>query len=300
MAWDSDEVIEYYLQNARKMDPIYAGRLTMGMRKEIPFKDHKPVRVLVNMPRKERRSKAVYINIHGGAFAEGDAVTMDSFCQTVADALGILVCNLNYTLFPESYFPYPIQELDALYRYLIGNANKLGIDPERIAVGGFSAGATIAFGHEIQLLEKGDEGYRCILGGYPMTSGRPEDVDTNSGYAATANQLSQAMDMAMGEWINKPICSCLLAPDDILQKIKGAIIFYCGRDSLGSMGRKFALRLVNNGVPTYVREFANAYHGFLEVNRPDYFMPDARKNEEQKKYCSEAEKFLIDGLSIML
>ena len=98
------------------MAPLYQARSPIGTRKEIPFEGHKPVRVIVNYPRRTTGNDLypVYINVHGGAFAEGDAVTMDSFCQKVADELGILVINLNYRLFPEAYFPYPVQELDVL------------------------------------------------------------------------------------------------------------------------------------------------------------------------------------------
>ncbi|MGI6057359.1 MAG: alpha/beta hydrolase fold domain-containing protein [Bilifractor sp.] len=302
MGYDPQKVIDFYKLNAEKMAPLYQARSPIGTRKEIPFEGHKPVRVIVNYPRRTIGNDLypVYINVHGGAFAEGDAVTMDSFCQKVADELGILVINLNYRLFPEAYFPYPVQELDAVYRYVKENVVKLKIDTSRIAAGGFSAGATIVFGHEVSLIQKGEEGYKCILGGYPMTSGRHEDVDNDSEYAAATNELSAAMDLAMGKWIDNSMCSSLHASNEIIQKIKGAVIVFCGKDSLGKMGRDFALRLVSNGVPCFVREFRNAYHGFIEVNRPDYFMPDERKTEEQLKYCKEAEQFLINGLSVLL
>ena len=71
--------------------------------------------------------------------------------------------------------------------------------------------------------------------------------------------------------------------------------------SIGAkQGKKFAKRLVDCGVPLYFREYEKAYHGFVEVNRPDYFEEDARKTPEQQILTEKAEEFIIQGLADML
>ncbi len=301
MAYSREEIEQFYRRNAAKMEPLYRERPTIGRKMEIAWDGHAPVRVILNYPKNNRKEKyPVLINVHGGAFAEGDAVTMDSFCQRVADDLGILVVNLNYRLYPEVSYPYPVDEADQVCKELKAKAEEFHVDADNIAIGGFSAGATIAFGSEIRALQNGEEGYRCIFGCYPMTSGRHEDVEMDSPYAAAGGELGAAMDFAMEGWTEDPVCTSLLAGDDILRKIKGAVIVTCGKDSLGRMGRSFAARLAENGVKLFYQEFENAYHGFVEVNRPDFFLPDDRKNPEQAAYTEEAEKFMIDGLARML
>ena len=299
---DERKVIEFYNSESERMKSLYSNRSIQGKRGIIPWgsPDHDDIQVIWNRPLTGlQQNSPVLINIHGGAFAEGSAVTMDSFCQKVADSLKILVVNLDYKLFPEVTYPYPVEETSVVHEYLIKKADLLSIDPDRIAVCGFSAGATIAFGSELELLQRGDKGYRCIVGGYPMTSGRSEDEE-QCPYEATNDLLSMAMKMSMNGMENDPICSCLLANDAILKKIEEVIICTCGKDSLHSMGNDFAKRLVHNGVPLLYRDYKNALHGFIEVNEPSYFLPDERKNDEQLGYALDAEDFIIKGLSIML
>lgn len=299
MGFSTDYIVGFYRKRAAEMAALYDQRKTSGERRTIPFPEHKAVRVLVNHPRKPldcSNGIPVYINLHGGAFAEGSAVLMDSFCQNVADALGIVVVNLDYRLFPEVYYPYPVEELNTVYDWLCGLTGPERIDTSRICVGGFSAGATIALGSATELIRHGRRGYCCVVGCYPMTSGRKEDVDSSSPYAATEGELSAAMDLSMGEYTDKPICSPLLEEDEYIRQIKSAVMITCGRDSLGEMGRRYVQRLKDNGVPLLYKEYPDALHGFVEVNQPDYFFPDERKSADQRQMAESAEQFIISGL----
>ena len=58
--------------------------------------------------------------------------------------------------------------------------------------------------------------------------------------------------------------------------------------------------LDKNGVPVLFRKYKKALHGFVEVNRPDYFPDDSRKTPEQAALSDEAEEFMINGLNMLL
>lgn len=91
MAYSREEIEQFYRRNAEKMEPLYRERPTIGRKMEIAWDGHAPVRVILNYPKNNRKEKyPVLINVHGGAFAEGDAVTMDSFCQRVADRKSVV------------------------------------------------------------------------------------------------------------------------------------------------------------------------------------------------------------------
>lgn len=258
------------------------------------------VEAFINYPvEDERQSYPVVFNLHGGAFADGDAVTLDSFCQMLADRMGVMVVNLNYKLFPEVKYPYPVEETVAVLQYIRNNAELLKADKSEIGACGFSAGASIAFGAEVQLLEKKEKGFDFLIGAYPMTSGRMEDVDENSPFQATDEILTDAMLYAMNGVEDSPVCSCLLAEDDILRKFPPTILFTCGKDSLGPMGRSFAGKLAENGVTVISKCFPDALHGFVEVNRPDFIFPDDRKNDVQEKYTKDAENFICMGMDLL-
>lgn len=92
----------------------------------------------------EQRSAAALFWIHGGGFLIGTAALDDRACAEVARDLGILVVSAEYRLSPEHPFPLPLDDCLAGWRWLRANADRFGIDPARIAIGGQSAGGALA------------------------------------------------------------------------------------------------------------------------------------------------------------
>lgn len=301
MGITNQELLQKLFEKQSAMQKLYDTKTTIGKLLEIPRVDESPVKVLLNYPtQKTEEPLPVFLNMHGGAFIEGDALTMDSYCQKLADRLGILVVNVNYKLFPEKAFPYQIEEIEAVKEYLILHQDEMGIDGKRIGLGGFSAGATLSLGVVIKSIQEGTGGYRCCVLGYPMTSALMEDQDKDSDFPVGNEEMVQAMNLFTNGEEKNPRVSARYAEKEILEQMKGVVIFSCGKDSLGKQGKEFAEKLVSYGVPVFFKEYKEAYHGFLEVNRPDYFPEDPRKNEEQLGFTKDAEELIISGLKYML
>ncbi|MFF3377863.1 alpha/beta hydrolase [Streptomyces sp. NPDC002680] len=89
-------------------------------------------------------SGAALLWVHGGGYVIGDALQDEVFCSATAQALGIVVVSANYRLAPEHPFPAALDDAFAAWEWLGKSAGSLGIDRERVAVGGGSAGAGIA------------------------------------------------------------------------------------------------------------------------------------------------------------
>ncbi|WP_405725430.1 alpha/beta hydrolase [Streptomyces sp. NBC_01537] len=89
-------------------------------------------------------SGAALLWVHGGGYVIGDVVQDDAFCSATAHELGIVVVSTNYRLAPEHPFPAPLDDVLDAWQWLQKAAGTLGVDPERIAVGGSSAGAGLA------------------------------------------------------------------------------------------------------------------------------------------------------------
>ncbi|EFV12298.1 alpha/beta hydrolase [Segniliparus rugosus] len=81
---------------------------------------------------------------HGGGWVIGSLDTHDELCAYLAAASGIRVLSVDYRLAPEHQFPAAVLDADAAYRFARERAEELGADPGRIAVGGDSAGGTLA------------------------------------------------------------------------------------------------------------------------------------------------------------
>jgi acetyl esterase len=86
----------------------------------------------------------VLLYLHGGGFTIGSLETHDSLCRQLALRSGAAVLSLDYRLAPEHRFPAAVDDTWAAIRWLAEAADSLGLDGRRLAVGGDSAGGTLA------------------------------------------------------------------------------------------------------------------------------------------------------------
>ncbi|ROW07543.1 hypothetical protein VPNG_07059 [Cytospora leucostoma] len=85
-----------------------------------------------------------YLDFHGGGFVIGNLDTDRVFCRNVAQSVGCIVVNVEYRTSPEYPHPTPIMDSFDALKWVVKEADSLGIDASRLAVGGFSAGGCIA------------------------------------------------------------------------------------------------------------------------------------------------------------
>ena len=102
----------------------------------------RPVRIY--RPRGERRPGPALLFIHGGGFVVGGLDSHDTPCRELAARAECTVISLDYRLAPEHRFPAAADDSLAAFRALVEEADTLGIDRERIAIGGDSAGGNLS------------------------------------------------------------------------------------------------------------------------------------------------------------
>jgi acetyl esterase/lipase len=100
-----------------------------------------PVPVRIYRP---HQAQGAIIWLHGGGFVMGDLDTEHPWAARLADGAGAVVISVGYRLAPENRFPAAVDDAYAALTWAAEHAAELGIDPERIAVGGHSAGAGLA------------------------------------------------------------------------------------------------------------------------------------------------------------
>ncbi len=86
----------------------------------------------------------VLIYIHGGGFAGGDIPFKANNCRYFAEQSGAVVVNVQYRLAPETLFPGPVEDCMGVLDWVYENAAMLGVNKEKIAISGDSAGGTLA------------------------------------------------------------------------------------------------------------------------------------------------------------
>jgi acetyl esterase/lipase len=79
---------------------------------------------------------------HGGGWVEGSAAKIADYSTMLAHE-GYTVASLDYSLAPGAHYPVPVRQANAALLYMRDNASRYGGDPDRIVLGGDSAGAQI-------------------------------------------------------------------------------------------------------------------------------------------------------------
>lgn len=277
----------------------YASRQLTGERRAIPRAEKNPVDTIWYRPEAAMGQKLpVILNLHGGGFTDCDAVQTGSLCRTMADALDALVINVNYKKAPECPYPYAIEEVCDLIAYLIENAQSLDIDPERIAVSGESAGASLATAVAMKLANETDIALKCQVLVYPCSDLTGDYLPKRLPYDEWLSYCIRAY--CGDENPHHPYLCHMAAPDAMLEKMCPAVFVTCELDFLGNQADLYAQRLIDNFVPVSVKRFKGALHGFLEVNRPDWGELDERITPEQDRLAREAEAYMIQQLRVYL
>ncbi|HYH66454.1 MAG TPA: alpha/beta hydrolase [Urbifossiella sp.] len=123
---------------------------------------------------------------HGGAWRLGTRAQLGWVIEALA-AKGYVVASASYRLAPKHQFPAPLDDVRAAVKYVRANAKKLNADPDRVAVGGFSAGAHLAMlaAFDPAAPPAGEEplAAKCVIDFFGPTdlslfSASPELVDT--------------------------------------------------------------------------------------------------------------------------
>jgi acetyl esterase/lipase len=85
-----------------------------------------------------------FIFFHGGGMVAGSIATHDRIAAALAEATGCRLISVDYRLAPEHKFPAGVEDAIAATEFVARHAASLGIDAEKLVIGGDSAGATLA------------------------------------------------------------------------------------------------------------------------------------------------------------
>ncbi len=233
----------------------------------VPATDGTPLPARLYAPSHDRLPVLLYL--HGGGFVIGGLETHDSLCRQLALRSGGAVLALDYRLAPEHRYPTAVDDTWAALHWLAGpGAAALGLDGSRIAVGGDSAGGTLA---TVAALHARDTGLRLALQ-LLITPGTAAHQDTPShrlfanGFLLDAANVSWFFDHYIdhhhrSDWRFAP----LLADD--LDGVAPAWVLLAECDPLVDEGIAYADRLRMAGVPVDLELVRGMTHDFIKMGR---------------------------------
>ncbi len=113
---------------------------------------------------------------HGGGWVIGDLDSHDPPCRLLASSAGVRVLSVDYRLAPEHRYPAAADDAHAAFKDIHANAASYGADPDRIAVGGDSAGGNIATVCALRAVADGGPAPAFQLLIYPVTNNSSTDT----------------------------------------------------------------------------------------------------------------------------
>ncbi|CCH72194.1 alpha/beta hydrolase [Nostocoides australiense] len=208
------------------------------------------------------------VYFHGGGWVLGDVDTHDPTCRLLCGLGHVAVLNVGYRLAPEHRFPAAVDDAVAAFRWAHEHAEQLGLDPERIAVGGDSAGGNLAAVVAQVTHREGGPMPAYQLLGVPVTqlgaTTRSRELFGEGYFLTKAN-----MDWYEANYLGPDgdpsdvRASPLLAHD--LAGLPPAYVAVAGFDPLRDEGIAYAEKMRAAGVDVTVRVHEDAVHPMLTM-----------------------------------
>jgi len=226
-------------------------------------------RVMVRLHRpNEAATLPVLVWLHGGGWVFSSIDTHDRLGREYAAASGMAVVMVEYGLAPEAKFPQALLEAEGVVKALAENAEIWGIDPQRIFIGGDSAGGNLALGTALKLRDTQGPALRGILGVYPVTEARcatPSYSEFSEGFGLSLATMRAYWDLYLRDPIDAlhPLASPLRAD---LTGLPPCLIQLAALDVLRDDGAMLAEALARAGVQVEIETVPGVLHGFMRLS----------------------------------
>ncbi len=229
------------------------------------------VRVLVYLPTPAQEALPVLLWLHGGGYIMGSANADDPMVKSIISAIGCAVVSVDYRLAPETPYPGPLEDCYAALKWVSTHANQLGIDPNRIAVGGSSAGGGLSAALALMARDRGEFPLMFQFLIAPMIDDRTVNLANPHPYTGEfiwtpeANRFgwTSLLGQEPGGTDISPYAAAARAEN--LEGLPATFINVGAIDLFLEEDMDYARRLMRAGVPTELHVYPGAYHGFRMV-----------------------------------
>ncbi|WP_156448362.1 alpha/beta hydrolase [Mycobacterium sp. NAZ190054] len=243
--WDELREVRAAAAASIQSEPSTVSDVAIAGGRSVPIRIHLPT---------AEPPVGVLLEIHGGGFYMGSAAGSDTANRRLADTLGIAVVSVDYRLAPEHPWPSAPEDCETAALWLVDEAERR-FGTTRLAVGGFSAGATLAMVTLLRLRDRGVTGFCSAVlqfGTYDLAAQTPAGRQIADEYfldayaGAAPDRTHPHVSPIFADLTGLPPVLIVVGSDDILLE-----------DNLAMAARLSAARVDVN-----LRIFPDSPHGF--------------------------------------
>ncbi|WP_126650787.1 alpha/beta hydrolase [Chryseobacterium aureum] len=220
-----------------------------------------PVRIYRPLGKIQQSSALMYI--HGGWFIAGGYETHDAVVRKLANTTGSVVIFIDYRLAPEHPFPAGLNDCIEGIKWVLENAESLGIDPDKIGIIGDSAGGALSTAVSTQLGKQ----FKFQILIYPAVDNQLNSkswetyengpvLNKQGGIEAWAGYLPE-------EEKENPLAIPVLIKD--FEETPPTLIILAEHDPLLDDGKQLAENMKNAGVELTTSFYKDMVHGFMHM-----------------------------------
>jgi acetyl esterase/lipase len=246
------------------------------------------LRILIIDPAPGAKGRPAFLHTHGGGYVARSAALAVPFLQTAAQACNCVVVSVDYRLAPETRFPGSLEDNYTALRWLYTNADSLGVDRKRIAIGGESAGGGHAAALAIAARDRKEIPIIFQLLIYPMLddrTGSSRPVPPHIGqfiWTAQSNVFGWTSLLGVPAGSSKVPSGAVPARVEDLSGLPPTFIVVGAIDLFVEEDIEYARRLLAAGVPTELHVVPGAYHAY------DLLVPNAAVTARFTEYWTTA------------
>ena len=213
------------------------------------------------------------LHMHGGGFYAGSARVSLRDMQETALALDCTIVSVDYRIAPETRYHGSLEDNYSSLCWMYDHAEEIGVDRERIAVTGESAGGGHAVLLSIAARDRGGPSIQFQMLTYPMLDDRtgivrPVPAHIGAfGWSVDANRFGWSCFLGQEPGGNDVPTEAVPARIENLAGLPPTFIGVGGLDFFVGENLEFARRLIASGVPTELLIVPGAFHGFDTVVR---------------------------------
>lgn len=251
--------------------------------KSIASKDGSLFKTLLIEPKGSSDDLPCMVYMPGGGFAFKAAPYHYYLAKEYCTKARCKVLLVQYRLAPKYKFPLALEDCCSAYEWVLNNAKSLGVDKDKIAIGGDSAGGNLAAACTLMVRDKGLPLPRCQMLIYPVvdasmkTDSMKKYTDTPMWNAKLSKKMWEYYLPSSADKQN-PYASLLCAKT--LSGLPATYIEVAEYDCLHDEGVAYAEALKAVGVPVTLRETKGTIHGFEFVSKSPIVAESVKERTE--------------------
>ncbi len=207
-----------------------------------------------------------FLWIHGGGWTVGSFEENELASRAVCNGAQVAVVAINYRLAPEHPFPAARDDCYAALDWLSRHGDEIGVDPQRLAVGGESAGGNLATVISMMARDRGGPSIAAQVSICPVYGHPSDGFDSYrlfaEGYGMTAGVMGFFFEQYVQGDVDTEDPYLLPLRSSDLAGLPPALVLTAEFDVLRDEGEELARRLQAAGVPTELTRYAGQIHGF--------------------------------------